>query len=61
MDKQKKAPESEQGEQSDRNSTDGIEDFYGGLQKVPLKVLDIFIGLCIAALVIVIAVGVMNR
>lgn len=32
-----------------------------GLQNVPLKVLDLFIGLCTAALVIIIAVGVLNR
>lgn len=34
---------------------------YKGLENVPLKVLDLFIGLCVAALVIVIAVGVLNR
>lgn len=37
------------------------ESIYKGLQNVPLKVLDLFIGLCVAALVIVIAVGVLNR
>ena len=37
------------------------ESIYKGLENVPLKVLDIFIVLCIAALVITIAVGVLNR
>lgn len=41
--------------------TEETESIYKGLGNVPLKVLDIFIGLCIAALVIVIAVGVLNR
>ena len=37
------------------------ESIYKGLENVPLKVLDLFIGLCIAALVITIVVGVLNR
>ena len=37
------------------------ESIYKGLENVPLKVLDLIIVLCIAALVIVIAVGVLNR
>ena len=37
------------------------ESIYKGLENVPLKVLDLIIGLCVAALVIVIAVGVLNR
>lgn len=37
------------------------ESIYKGLENVPLKVLDLIIGLCIAALVIVIAVGCLNR
>lgn len=49
------------GDAQQPSQTEGIEDLYGGLQKVPLKLLDLFIGLCIAALVIVIAVGVLNR
>ena len=59
MDEQNKAPKPEDAKQS--GQTEGIEDLYGGLQNVPLKFLDLFIGLCIAALVIVIAVGVLNR
>lgn len=50
----------------DRNSirsgqAEETESVYKGLENIPLKVLDIFIGLCIAALVIMIAVGVLNR
>lgn len=41
--------------------TEETESIYKGLENVPLKVLDLVIGLCIAALVIVIAVGVLNR
>lgn len=37
------------------------ESIYKGLENIPLKVLDLIIGLCVAALVIVIAVGVLNR
>ena len=38
-----------------------IDDSERRLQKIRLKVLDVFIGLCIAAIVIVIAVGFLNR
>ena len=37
------------------------ESIYKGLENVPLKVLDLIIVLCVAALVIVIAVGFLNR
>lgn len=37
------------------------ESIYKGLENVPLKILDLIIGLCVAALVTVIAVGVLNR
>ena len=43
------------------NQLGETESIYKGLENVPLKVLDLFIGLCVAALVIVIAVGVLNR
>lgn len=46
---------------SESNRTEETESIYKGLENVPLKVLDLMIGLCVAALVIVIAVGVLNR
>lgn len=38
----------------------GKEKFYEHFRGVPLKALDIFIGLCIAAFFLVIAVGVLQ-
>ncbi len=38
-----------------------MEQFYENLRKVPIKYLDLFIGLCAAALVIVVALGIWNR
>ena len=38
-----------------------MEQFYENLRKVPIKYLDFFIGLCAAALVIVVALGIWNR
>lgn len=46
---------------SESNRMEETESIYKGLENVPLKVLDLMIGLCVAALVIVIAVGVLNR
>ena len=48
-------------ERPDRSQLNAFENFYENFRRVPLKYLDIFIGLCIAAIVIVIAVGFLNR
>ena len=48
-------------ERPDRSQLNAFENFYENFRRVPLKYLDIFIGLCVAALVGVIALGVMNR
>lgn len=37
------------------------ESIYENFNKVPLKVLDLIIGLCTAALIAVIVMGVLNR
>ena len=49
------------GRPSGGSSAEETESIYKGLKNVPLKVVDLIIVLCIAALVIVIAVGVLNR
>ena len=46
---------------SEPGRVEEAESIYKGLENVPLKVLDIIIGLCIAAFVITIAVGFLNR
>ena len=61
MDEKKKDLEQDPVQPSGSGPAEETESIYKGLQNVPLKVLDLFIGLCIAALVIVIAVGVLNR
>ena len=48
-------------EKQEKLDLEETESIYKGLKNVPLKVLDLFIGLCVAALVIIIAVGVLNR
>lgn len=37
-----------------------VERFYERFRKVPLKYLDIFIGVCVAAFVVVVTVGVLK-
>ena len=37
-----------------------FENFYEKFRKVPLKYIDIFIGVCVAALVIVVLVGILK-
>ena len=61
MDEEKADLEQKSVQPPDSGQTEVPESIYKGLQNVPLKVLDIFIGLCIAALVITIVVGVLNR
>jgi hypothetical protein len=53
MDEEKKRP--------DPKDLNAIERFYERFRGVPVKYLDIFIGLCVAALVIVLAAGMINR
>lgn len=48
-------------EKQEKLDSEAPESIYKGLKNVPLKVLDLIIALCIAALVITIAVGVLNR
>ncbi len=48
-------------ERRDKSELNAFENLYENFRNVPLKYLDIFIGLCVAALVLVIALGVMNR
>lgn len=45
----------------DPSQLTGIEKFYENFRKIPLKYIDIFIGVCIAALVLVITIGILNR
>lgn len=48
-------------ERRDKSELNAFENLYENFRNVPLKYLDIFIGVCIAALVLVIALGVINR
>ena len=48
-------------ERPDRSQLNAVENFYENFRKVPLKYLDLFIGLCVAALVIVFVLGILNR
>ena len=48
-------------EKQEKSDLGEPESIYKGLENVPLKVLDLIIGVCVAALVSVIAVGVLNR
>ena len=48
-------------EPRDPAQLNAIERFYENFRKVPLKYLDIFIGLCAAALVLVFIFGFLNR
>ena len=51
----------EKRERRDKSELNAFENLYENFRNVPLKYLDIFIGLCVAALVIVIALGILNR
>lgn len=54
-----KRPEKRQ--RRDKSELNAFENLYENFRNVPLKYLDLFIGLCIAALVLVIALGILNR
>ncbi len=51
----------EKRERRDKRELNAFENFYENFRNVPLKYVDIFIGVCIAALVLVIALGILNR
>ena len=59
MEQEEKRPKER--ERPDPSQLNAIEKFYEYFRNVPLKYLDIFIGVCIAALVAVIALGFLNR
>lgn len=71
MDEQEKkeaAERAETGEQSpaprprkDRSQLNAFENFYEHFRNVPLRYIDIFIGVCAVALVAVVAIGILNR
>lgn len=53
------APEKKD-ERPDRSQLNAFENFYENFRKVPLRYIDIFIGVCAAALVIVVLVGILK-
>ena len=58
MDEEKRP---EKRERRDKSELNAFENLYENFRNVPLKYLDIFIGVCVAALVLVIALGILNR
>ena len=58
MDEEKRP---EKRERRDKSQLNAFENLYEKFRNVPLKYLDMFIGLCVAALVLVIALGIINR
>ena len=61
MGKEKTTPETEKKpDRHDRSQLNAFENFYEKFRKVPLKYIDIFIGVCVAALVIVVLVGILK-
>ena len=53
-------PEEKEDAHPDRSQLNAFENFYENFRKVPLKYIDIFIGVCVAALVIVVLVGILK-
>ena len=53
------APE-QKSERPGRSQLNAFENFYEKFRKVPLKYIDVFIGVCVAALVIVVLVGILK-
>lgn len=53
-------PEEKEDVRPDRSQLNAFENFYENFRKVPLKYIDIFIGVCVAALVIVVLVGILK-
>ena len=61
MDEEKRTPETNDADtRPDRSQLNACENFYEKFRKVPLKYIDIFIGVCVAALVIVVLVGILK-
>ena len=61
MGEEKTTPETEKKpDRPDRSQRNAFENFYEKFRKVPLKYIDIFIGVCVAALVIVVLVGILK-
>lgn len=66
MDEEKTLPqtpektEEKEDTRPDRSQLNAFENFYEKFRKVPLKYIDIFIGVCVAALVIVVLVGILK-
>lgn len=61
MDEEKTTPETEKKpDRPDRSQLNAFENFYEKFRKVPLKYIDIFIGICVTALVIVVLVGILK-
>ncbi len=50
----------QQNEQRDLSQLNSVERFYERFRGVPIKKLDIFIWVCIAAIILVIAVGTLD-
>ena len=61
MGEEKTTPETEtKPDRPDHSQLNAFENFYEKFRKVPLKYIDIFIGVCVAALVIVVLVGILK-
>ena len=61
MDEENRTPETNAADtRPDRSQLNAFENFYEKFRKVPLKYIDIFIGVCVAALVIVVLVGILK-
>ena len=61
MGEEKTTPETEkEPDRPARSQLNAFENFYEKFRKVPLKYIDIFIGVCVAALVIVVLVGILK-
>ena len=61
MGEEKRTPETNAADtRPDRSQLNAFENFYEKFRKVPLKYIDIFIGVCVAALVIVVLVGILK-
>ena len=58
MDEEKRP---EKRERRDKSELNAFENLYENFRNVPLKYLDMFIGLCVAALVLETVLGIMNR
>ena len=61
MGEEKTTPETEEKtDRPDRSQLNAFENFYEKFRKVPLKYIDVFIGVCVAALVIVVLIGILK-